>query len=87
MHHTQLLDLVRQQVRDSFLVQRSHKLDDWCETILIRDGNYCGRCFSCENGRATWFFDENVIKIYGADGVFVSSHTTDSLTQQHSAAA
>lgn len=42
--------------------------DELRETILIRDGNYCGRRFETESGMAVWFVEEGQIKFYGADG-------------------
>ncbi len=38
------------------------------ETILIRDGHYCGRRFQAEHGHAVWFLEENLIKVYLSDG-------------------
>ena len=40
---------------------------DLCETVLIRDGLYCGHRFSCDAFTAVWFFEENELKIYDAD--------------------
>lgn len=34
-----------------------------CETVLIRDGQYCGHRFSCDEFSAVWFFEENEIKV------------------------
>ncbi len=73
MQHAQLLDLVRRHVRATFATQGVQDLDDCCETILIRDGFYCGRCFACDNHRAIWFVEEKVIKYYGADNEFLMS--------------
>jgi hypothetical protein len=41
------------------------------ETILIRDGNYCGRRFESARGVAVWFVEESQIKLYSADGSLV----------------
>jgi hypothetical protein len=38
------------------------------ETILIRDGNYCGRRFDSDDGHAIWFVEEEQIKFFRADG-------------------
>jgi len=35
-----------------------------CETVLIRDGHYCGHRFSCGVLNAVWFCEENEIKFY-----------------------
>ena len=38
------------------------------ESVLLRDGIYCGRRFEAEHGDALWFFEEDELKIIGADG-------------------
>jgi len=38
------------------------------ETILIRDGFFCGRRFQWESHTAVWFAEEQQIKFYGPDG-------------------
>lgn len=38
------------------------------ESILIRDGFYCGRRFNLGSHRAVWFFEEDALKIYAAGG-------------------
>ena len=77
MQHAQLLELVRQRVRAAFKAQAVEDIDDCCETILIRDGFYCGRCFACDNHRAIWFVEESVIKFYGTDGKFLTSQAIE----------
>lgn len=79
MQHAQLLELVRQHVRATFATQGVADLEDCCETILIRDGFYCGRCFACDSHRAIWFVEEHVVKFYGADGEFLLSHPIDEI--------
>ncbi len=39
------------------------------ESILVRDGFYCGRRFNLSDHRAVWFLEEDELKIYSADGV------------------
>jgi len=87
MQHADLLDAVRRQVREVFKKQGAVNLDDCCETILIRDGFYCGRCFNFGNRRAIWFVEEKVIKFYGEDGEFAASLGTDNLPRTGSAVA
>ena len=38
------------------------------ESILIRDGFYCGRRFDLGTHRAVWFLEEDEVKIYGSGG-------------------
>ncbi|MDA1052811.1 MAG: hypothetical protein O3C40_20345 [Planctomycetota bacterium] len=81
MQHAQLLELVRQHVRTTFAAQSVADLDDCCETILIRDGFYCGRCFACDSHRAIWFVEEKVIKFYGPDGEFLTSKAIEEVRE------
>ena len=34
------------------------------ETILIRDGQYCGHRFACGDFHAIWFCEEDEVKVY-----------------------
>ncbi len=38
------------------------------EALLIRDGIYCGHRYQKSDLTAVWFFEENQIKVYGAEG-------------------
>lgn len=38
------------------------------ETLLIRDGHFCGRRFTRDQHTAVWFVEENEIKFFDADG-------------------
>ena len=38
------------------------------ETILIRDGHFCGRRYSRKDLCAVWFVEENEIKFYDFNG-------------------
>jgi hypothetical protein len=64
MQHAQLVERVRQIVRKTFAERGLTSFDDFCETILIREGLYCGRCFACGDFRAVWFLEENAIKFF-----------------------
>ena len=47
------------------------------ESILIRDGFFCGRRFQLGKFRAVWFIEEDQVKIYGADGSLVEVLESD----------
>lgn len=64
MQHAQLVERVRQIVKETFSSRGLTSFDDFCETILIREGTYCGRCFSCGDYRAVWFLEEDAIKFF-----------------------
>ncbi|TWU27100.1 hypothetical protein Pla52o_09600 [Novipirellula galeiformis] len=38
------------------------------ESMLIRDGFFCGRCFRTAEYRAIWFIEEDELKIYSHSG-------------------
>lgn len=57
------IQLARQHVINIFAEMKSTDTD-LCETVLIRDGQYCGHRFSNEDLSAVWFSEENEIKVY-----------------------
>lgn len=46
---------------------------DWAaqETLLIRDGCFCGRRFDNDGLHAVWFAEENEVKFYDRRGAVV----------------
>ena len=56
------------------------------ETILIRDGYYCGRRFECDGYSAVWFVDENELKIHERDGRVHAALSVDDLVRDRAAA-
>lgn len=67
MQNSQLTETVRYLVGQAF-TELGSQSPDWRETILIRDGSYCGRRFEGDAGAAIWFVEEDQIKIYRQDG-------------------
>ena len=65
---------VRTLVQSEFHRMGSEKEPILTETILIRDGVYCGRRFHAEGLEAIWFVEEGQIKFFGSSGAF--SHVT-----------
>ncbi len=70
--------LVRENVRRIFSVlcastgvDASEDSDSITESILIRDGFFCGRRFSNANLQAVWFVEENELKVYSSDGALL----------------
>jgi hypothetical protein len=70
MQHTTFVQEIRDFVQQSFR-QHGIGLVDMRETILIREGCYCGRRFESNDGYAVWFCEENQLKIYNAHGILV----------------
>lgn len=66
-----------------------HLLESWCrdrqpgaaeemsESILIRDGYYCGRRFKWGAFSAVWFAEEDQIKLFDEDGQLIESLAID----------
>ena len=68
MRHLQLTDTVRRLVAEAFTDLGMLLGDELRETILIRDGGYCGRRFETDQATAIWFVEEGQLKVYRADG-------------------
>ncbi|MCA9176671.1 MAG: hypothetical protein KDB14_19420 [Planctomycetales bacterium] len=67
MNHYHLTESVRQRVK-SLLHSMGADGDTIEETVLIRDGHYCGRRFELDGNSAVWFVEENQIKCFTPDG-------------------
>ena len=52
-------------------------LIDLRETILIRNGLYCGRKFQCQGHSVVWFVEENEIKFFGRSGNLLLASTAE----------
>lgn len=68
MTNSQRLEAIRQHLEAWFATQTDGQPWEASESILIRDGFYCGRCFQLRGFRAVWFFEEDQIKIYRSSG-------------------
>lgn len=68
MHHAALVEHVRQLVRQTFCKLGVSSPEEAEETILIRNGFYCGRRFQAGSASAIWFCEENQLKFYGEQG-------------------
>lgn len=67
MHHLHLLNSVRDQVQARLATLGAEDTPPE-ETILIREGMYCGRRFSIDDFTAVWFIEEGELKFYDQDG-------------------
>ena len=50
------------------------------DTILVQNGHYCGRRFTCGRLQAIWFVEEGELKFYGEDGSVFKMTTSDAVT-------
>lgn len=56
------------------------------ETLLIRDGCYCGQRYTAGHYSAVWFIEEGEIKIFGPSGTLVESFRAHSIPTLRAAA-
>ena len=71
MGHVQRLDQIRSLIRRTFaefggLAEHAPR-----ETMLIRDGFFCGRRFEADGLQAVWFTEENEVKFFDRTGAIV----------------
>ena len=64
MHHAQRIEEIRRQVTDTLSRMDVCEPDQFRESILIRNGSYCGRRFEAEGAYAIWFLEEDEVKFY-----------------------
>jgi hypothetical protein len=59
------------------------------ETLLIRDGFFCGRRFESDGLQAVWFTEENEVKFFDRNGAIlrVVGLASDNLQVEHQRAA
>jgi hypothetical protein len=77
VQHAQQVERVRQFVKAALAERGVHSSEELCETILVRDGYYCGRCFTCGDYRAVWFLEENIIKFFCRESGLLFSRPVD----------
>ena len=71
--------LIRQYIRSLMLGlgdSHPHGVD---ESLLIRDGVYCGHCFRRGGFHLVWFVEENQIKLFGPDGSLLRAESVDEI--------
>jgi hypothetical protein len=75
-----LHELVRQRFAE-YLASRQVAASPARESLLIRDGCYCGRKFQASSCSLVWFVEEKQIKVYGPDGTLWLSSSVDEFVQ------
>lgn len=71
MYQDPQTECIRREVATTFEDLGAARGDCVIETLLIRDGYYCGRRFYCDGYQAVWFVEENQIKYFDAQGQLV----------------
>ena len=72
-----MLERIRAAIRAELTALGVSDLSDFNETILIRNGLYCGRKFRCQGHHVVWFVEENEIKIFGPSGVLLRASSPE----------
>lgn len=71
MSQDQQTEHVRREVTATFQDLGAALEDCLLETVLIRNGYYCGRRFYCDGFHAVWFVEEQQIKYFNEEGQLV----------------
>lgn len=73
MTNSQRLSIVRRLLESWWRERQPGAAEEMRESILIRDGYYCGRRFLCGSLSAVWFAEEDQIKLFDQDGQLIES--------------
>jgi hypothetical protein len=76
-----MLSKVRNAIASELQALGVNDVADLRETILIRDGLFCGRKFQCQGYSVVWFMEENEIKFFGPTGQLLLATTPDQCVQ------
>lgn len=67
------VERVRQTICTHLAKLSNHTIPSLHETILIRNGLYCGRKFQAEGYEVVWFIEEDEIKFFSPCGNLLSA--------------
>jgi hypothetical protein len=87
MNYAHLTEEIRRHARSRFQTLGAEAHAELIETILIRDGYYCGRRFECDGWTAIWFVEEQQVKLYDRDGRVLTTCSVADLLQDRRTAA
>ncbi len=89
MDHVQILEQIRSLIREKLIQLGGTAESPPRETMLIRDGYFCGRRFTSDGLQAVWFIEENEVKFYERNGAIVEvlELTAESVTGESRQAA
>lgn len=72
-----MLERIRAAIRAQLTALGVSDLSTFNETILIRNGLYCGRKYRCQSHHAVWFLEENEVKFFGPGGEMLRAASLD----------
>jgi hypothetical protein len=70
---------IRQFIRSRLDLISDDAFSTQSESLLIRDGVYCGHRFRQAGYEAVWFVEEGQVKFYTASGELVESVSIDAI--------
>ena len=83
MGSASITEQVRHLVNDVFLTELGAPKDQKIrETMLIRNGNYCGHKFQLGPFQAVWFIEEDELKFSGKKGQTVRTMTVSTMLSE-----
>lgn len=75
------VERVRQAISDQLSQISAQEVEAIHETILIRNGLFCGRKFQWSGYEVVWFLEEDQIKFYGPCGNLLTTTQVSELVQ------
>ncbi len=68
MNHAVAPQRVRELIHQTLVAHGARTDSPEEESLLIRDGAYCGHRISVDGFRAVWFIEEDQVKFFDPDG-------------------
>ncbi len=72
-----MLERIRDAIGTELQSYGLHDVSELRETILIRNGVFCGRKFQCQGYQVVWFVEENQIKFFAPSGKLLRACTAE----------
>ncbi len=77
------VEKIRMVIADQMQRLGAHDVSAIQESILIRNGLFCGRKFVCDGYQVVWFFEEDEIKFYSPCGDLLKTDSAVSCVRQY----
>ena len=75
-------EAIRNRVRSIFKTCGAASDEEMSESLLIRDGYFCGRRFEMDGLCAVWFVEEDELKVYDRDGALLAANKPETIQRQ-----
>lgn len=77
------VEKIRSVIADQLRTFGVEDTDSLHESILIRNGLFCGRKFMCESYEVVWFLEEDEIKFFGPCGDLLRADSAVTCVHQY----